>query len=96
MYWIPKLHKNLVGSPFIIPSKSCSKKPVSIAIKLIFSQIENFHRKSKFLSNYSKFWVLQIIDPVIENINIIIERRKLNLLQHMTLVHYTPYLLMIN
>ena len=38
--------------------------------KLICSQIENFHHKSKYLSNYNKFWVLQNVDPVIENINI--------------------------
>ena len=74
MYWICKLHKNPVGSRFIIASKNCSTKPLSKAIsnifKLIYSQIENIHRKSKFLSNYNKFWVLQNVDPVIENINI--------------------------
>ena len=58
-YWIPKLHKNPVGSRFIIASKNCSTKPLSKAVsntfKLIYSQIENFHHKSKFLSNYNKF-----------------------------------------
>ena len=44
--------------------------------KLICSQIENFHRKSKFLSNYNKFWVLQNVDPAIENINIINRKEK--------------------
>ena len=80
MYWIPKLHKNSVGSRLIIASKNCSTKPLSKAVtnvfKLIYSQIENFHRKSKFLSNYSKFWVLQNEDPVIENINIINRKKK--------------------
>ena len=56
VYWIPKLHKNSVGSRFIIASKNCSTKPLSNAVsnvfKLIYSQIENFHRKSKFLSHY--------------------------------------------
>ena len=75
MYCIPTLHKNSVGSRFIIASKTCSTKPFSKVIsnkfKLVYSQIENFHRISKFLSNYNKFWVLQNVDPIIENINII-------------------------
>ena len=80
MYWIPKLHKNPVGSRFIIASKNCSTKPLSKAVsnvfKLIYSHIENFHRKSKFLSNYNKFWVLQNVDPVTENINIVNRKKK--------------------
>ena len=63
MYLIPKLHKKPAGSRFIIPSKNSSTKPLSKAVsnvfKLIYSQIQNFHNISKFLSNYSKFWVLQ-------------------------------------
>ena len=59
MYWIPKLHKNQVGSRFVIASKTCSTKPVSKSVfnvfKFIYSQIEHFHRKSKFLSHYIKF-----------------------------------------
>ena len=73
-YWIPK-HKNPVGSLLIIASKNCSTKPLSKAvsnvIKLIYSKTENLNHKSKFLSNYNKFWVLQNVNPVIENINII-------------------------
>ena len=65
MYWIPKLHKSRVGSRFIIVSKNCSTKPLSKAasnvFKIIYSQAEDFHRKSKFLSNYNKLWVLQIL-----------------------------------
>ena len=79
-YRIPKLHKNSVGSRFIIAFKNCSTKSLSKAVtnvfKLIYSQIENFHRKFKSLSNYSKFWVLQNEDPVIENINIINRKKK--------------------
>ena len=100
MYWIPKLLKNPVGSRFVIASKNCSTKSLSKAVsnvfKLIYSQKENFYRKSKCLSNYNKFWVLQNVDRTIENINIIYRKRKLlNLLQHMTLVHCTPHFLMI-
>ena len=34
----------------------------------MFNQIENFHKKAKFLSNYNKFWVIQNPDPVLESI----------------------------
>ena len=54
-------------------------KAVSKKFKLIFSQVENFHHNSIFISNYNKFWVLQNVDLVSENINNI--NRK-NLLQH--------------
>ena len=80
MYWIPKLHKNPVGSRFIIASKNCSTKLLPKAVynvfKLIYFQIENFLRKLKFLFNYNKFWVLQNVDPVIENISIINRKKK--------------------
>ena len=74
------MHKNPVGSRLITASKNCSTKPLSKAVsnvfKLIYSQIENFHCKSKFLSNCSKFWVLQNVDPVTETINIINRKKK--------------------
>ena len=80
MYWIPKLHKNPIDSPFIIASKICSTKSLSKAVsnvfKLIYSQTENFHDKSKFLSNYNKFWVFQNVDCVIENMNIICRKKE--------------------
>ena len=72
MYWIPKMHKDPSGARFIIASRQCStkkiSKSVSSAFKLMYHQIENFHKKSKFLSNYNKFWVLQNPDPVISSI----------------------------
>ena len=72
MYWIYKLHKNLVGSRFRIAYKNCLAKPSSKAVsnvfKRIYFQIENFHHKSKFLFNYNKYWVLQNVETVIENI----------------------------
>ena len=72
MYWIPKMHKDPPGARFIIASKQCStkkiSKSVSSAFKLMYNQIENFHKKAKFLSNYNKFWVLQNPDPVLSSI----------------------------
>ena len=80
MYWIPKLQKSPLGSRIIIASKNCSTKPLSKAVfhrfKVIYSQIENFYRNSKFRSNYSKFWVLHTVDPFIENINIVNKKKK--------------------
>ena len=73
MYWIPKKHKHPTGKRFIIASKQCSTKQVSTAVsnafKLIYSQVENFHKKAKFLSNYNKFWILQNSTPIIDTLN---------------------------
>ena len=66
IYWTPKKHKNPTGKRFIIASKHCSTKMISRAVslvfKLVYRQVENFHSKAKFLSNYNKFWVLQNCD----------------------------------
>ena len=73
MYWMPKMHKNPTGQRFIIASKFCSTKPLSKSISrvfsLIFTQIENFHTKAKFLSSYNKFWVLKNVTPVTNILN---------------------------
>ena len=82
MYWIPKMHKDPPGARFIIASKQCStkkiSKSVSSAFKLIYNQIENFHKKAKFLSNYNKFWVLQNPDPVPSSIKQINRKKGAN------------------
>ena len=69
MYWMPKMHKSPSGARFIIASKHCATKPISKAVsnafKLIFKQVDNFHSKAKFLSNYNKFWVLQNSEPIL-------------------------------
>ena len=73
MYWIPKKHKQPTGKRFIIASKQCSTKQISAAVsnafKLIYNQVENFHKNAKFLSNYNKFWVLQNSNPVLDSLN---------------------------
>ena len=79
MYWIPKMHKNPSAARFIIASKLCSTKQISKAVsnafKLIFHQIENYHKKAKFLKNYNKFWVLENTEPILDKIKSI-NRRK--------------------
>ena len=73
MYWIPKLHKNPIGSRFIVASSKCATKPVTSVIsnvfKMIFAHIESFHNKSLFYSNYKKFWVVQNSFPIIEKLD---------------------------
>ena len=44
--------------------------------KLICNQIEDFHGKVKFLSNYNKFWVLQNRIPIINKLNKILKSAK--------------------
>ena len=80
MYWIPKMHKHPSASRFIIASKKCSTKQISKAVsnafKLIFHQIENFHKKAKFLKNYNKFWILQNTEPILDIIKNINRRKR--------------------
>ena len=102
IYWIPKLHKNPAGSQFIVASKNCSTKPLSKAVSnvytFIYSQTENFHHKSEFLSNYNKFWVFQNVDPAIENINVINKKKKAKSIAtyDLSTLYTTPHFFMIN
>ena len=79
MYWMPKMHKFPSGSRFIIASKHCSTKPLSKAVsnafKLVFRQVENFHKNAKFLSNYNKFWVLQNCNPILSTLKSINKKK---------------------
>ena len=63
MYSLPKIHKTLVGARLIVASYYCSTNPFSDTIsqifKLIFNNVEIFHRKSLFFSGCKKFWVAQ-------------------------------------
>jgi len=79
IYWIPKMHKTPTGKRFIIASKQCSTKQISASVsqvfKLIYRQVENFHKNAKFLSNYNQFWVLQNCNPVLKALNRINKRQ---------------------
>ena len=49
MYWLPEIHKTLVGVRFIVASYYCSTNPLSDKIsKMIFNTVEIFHKK-KFI-----------------------------------------------
>jgi len=73
MYWTPKMHYSPSRARFIVASASCSTKPmsqvVSIIFKKIFKQIQNFHRKSIFYKNYNRFWVIENSKPMLECLN---------------------------
>ena len=80
MYWMPKMHKKPIGARFIVASKHCSTKPltnvVSRVFKVLYQQVESFHKKSFFYSNYNKFWVVENSFPIIEKLNKINTRKK--------------------
>ena len=51
MYWIPKMHKNLISFRFIIASPVCSikalSKDIASAFKLIY-EVERYYTKEKY------------------------------------------------
>ena len=72
MYWTPKMHYTPSRARFIVASASCSTKPISKTVSIIFKkildQIDNFHQKSTFYKNYNMFWVIQNSKPVLERL----------------------------
>ena len=80
MYWTPKMHYTPSRARFIVSSAKCSTKPisrvVSNAFKLIFNQIQNFHKQSQFYKNYNRFWVINNSKPLIERLEVINTRKK--------------------
>ena len=80
MYWTPKMHKTPIGARYIIASKACStkkiSKSVSNAFKVILKQMENFHHKSTFYTNYKKYWVVQNSMQIIADLDKINKRKK--------------------
>ena len=70
-----KIAQTPIGARFIVASRKCStkllSKTVSKVFKLIQSQMENFHEKSKFYNRYRKFWLAQNSDPIIKKLDTI-------------------------
>ena len=62
IYWIPKMHKNPIGSRFIAGSKVCSiknlSKAFSKALKLILDHMRKYHRVVFERSGINGFWIL--------------------------------------
>ena len=70
IYWTPKMHYSPSRCRFILASSTCSTKPlsqtVSLIFKKIFKQIQSFHQRSYFYRNYNRFWVVENSKPVLE------------------------------
>ena len=72
MYWTPKMHYTPSRARFIVASACCSTKPLSKTVSVIFrkiqDQIQSFHDKSIFYSNYNRFWVIKNSKPVLDRL----------------------------
>ena len=59
IYWLPKMHKTPTKFKFIIAAPKCSIKSLSKSItailKLFYSQIETYNKKSHFYSGVKTF-----------------------------------------
>ena len=81
LYWIPKMHKNPIGSRFIAGSKYCSIKPLSKhfskALKLILNHMKLYGKTVKERSNLNYYWILDNSLEFLEHI----KDKKLNHMQ---------------
>ena len=63
------MYKNSCDTTFVIPSKLRFTKQFSKSAPSVFAlsynQIESFHKKVKFLTNYNNIWLLPISDSII-------------------------------
>lgn len=88
--WIPKIHKSLIGTRFIIANKQCAIKRLSknfiSAFKLLYKSVEKYYDKNSF-------WVIQNRKPVIDTYNNLSNQKAA---QHMIFQHYIPAYRMIN
>ena len=92
MYWLPKRHKTRIGTRFIVASNSCSTEPqpdiTSKIFMMTFNTVEGFHNESFFYSVCKKSWVVQNSFLIVTKPNKSMSRKKLNLFQLLTYVHY--------
>ena len=72
MYWVTNMHKTPTRARFLVSSIKCSKKTLSKSVtkafELIFKQIQSFHEKSLYYSDYKIFWVVENSKPVIDRL----------------------------
>ena len=80
IYWIPKMHKNPIGSRFIAGSKFCSikilSKCFSKALKLILNHLKLYCKTVLERTGLNYFWIL-------ENSLEFLEKLKLQKIDHM-------------
>ena len=62
IYWIPKMHKNPIGSRFIAGSRICSikslSKAFSKALKLILNHMKLYNKTVYERSGFNYYWIL--------------------------------------
>ena len=72
IYWIPKMHKNPIGSRFIAGSKFCSIKPLSKnfskALKLILNHMKLYSNTVYTRTNFKYYWIIDNSLEFIDNI----------------------------
>ena len=80
MYWMPKMHKNLIKARFIIAFPKSSIKPLARTIAsifcLFFRQIQTNNDKCRFFTGVNTFCVVQNNKPVTDTMNGLNKRRK--------------------
>ena len=63
IYWIPKMHKNPIGSRFIAGSKFCSikllSKNFSKALKLILNHMKLYSKVVFERAQLNQYWILE-------------------------------------
>ena len=68
------MHKTPTGARFLVASRNCStktssKEVIKKAFKLIFEQVQSFHKKSYFHSDYKNFWAVENFKPVVDRLD---------------------------
>ena len=62
IYWIPKMHKNPIGSRFIAGSRICALKPISKAfskaLKLILNHMRLYSNTVFERTNLNYYWII--------------------------------------
>ena len=71
VYWLAKLHKNLIKARLIIAALKYSLTPLSKSVtsvfKLSFKEIEGYKKQTFFFSGINPFWRILNNQPVIDN-----------------------------
>ena len=92
MYWIPKLHKNPIGSRFIIASPKCSiktlAKDLTKLFKVFFDMVGKYYFKGKCWSGLKHFWVTQNNKEILNCINKLNSKKQAKIFLLLTLLLY--------
>ena len=72
-HWLPKMHRTSAGVMFIIASRKFSTeglpKTVTKTFIIRFKEIQSFHEKWCFYSDYKLFWIFENTKHVIDGLD---------------------------